>query len=292
MPLHTEYTHAFTSSAMAYQTRRAPNVSAYLANLNAIPSTPDLAGQADFALADDGLDFLTNAEFFDFDGGFDDVSAFPAEVSVPEGSALQKGGAGVSVKGRLDPATPDSVMWDTDDATAPQYQFSEFQTYAPPVPPANLPAPSINLQGAYPPQQQPLQLPATSTEPRTLSTTDPIPNTSPSLDLLHQEEGSRFAAEEDKRRRNTAASARFRVKKKQREMALEKSAKAMMDKVAGLEGKVRKLEMENLWLRGLVVEKGKGGLLEGGREGDEWSTEGRTDGVGTSTLDEVLEGEV
>ncbi|KAK0347641.1 hypothetical protein LTR91_000789 [Friedmanniomyces endolithicus] len=258
---------------MAYQTRRAPNVSAYLANLNAIPSTPDLAGQADFALADDGLDFLTNAEFFDFDGGFDDVSAFPAEVSVPEGSALQKGGAGVSVK-------------------APQYQFSEFQTYAPPVPPANLPAPSINLQGAYPPQQQPLQLPATSTEPRTLSTTDPIPNTSPSLDLLHQEEGSRFAAEEDKRRRNTAASARFRVKKKQREMALEKSAKAMMDKVAGLEGKVRKLEMENLWLRGLVVEKGKGGLLEGGREGDEWSTEGRTDGVGTSTLDEVLEGEV
>ena len=81
------------------------------------------------------------------------------------------------------------------------------------------------------------------------------------------------------------------MKKKQREMALEKSAKAMMDKVAGLEGKVRKLEMENLWLRGLVVEKGKGkgGLLEG-REGDEWSTEGRTDGVGTA-LEEALEGE-
>ncbi|KAK1075072.1 hypothetical protein LTR74_000477 [Friedmanniomyces endolithicus] len=256
---------------MAYQARRAPNVSAYLANLNAIPSTPDLAGQADFALADDGLDFLTNAEFFDFDGGFDDVAAFPTETSVPEVSSLQKGGAGVSGK-------------------APQYQFSEFQTYAPPVPTSNLPPPPINLQGAYPPQQQPLQLPATSAEPRTLSTTDPT-TTSPSLDLLHQEEGSRFAAEEDKRRRNTAASARFRVKKKQREMALEKSAKAMMDKVAGLEGKVRKLEMENLWLRGLVVEKGKGGLLEGGREGDEWSTEGRTDGVGTSTLDEVLEGE-
>ncbi|KAK1817587.1 hypothetical protein LTR12_008000 [Friedmanniomyces endolithicus] len=258
---------------MAYQARRAPNVSAYLANLNAIPSTPDLAGQADFALADDGLDFLTNAEFFDFDGGFDDVSAFPTEVSVPEGSALQKGGAGVSVK-------------------APQYQFSEFQTYAPPVPTTNPPAPAINLQGAYPPQQQPLQLPNTSTETRPLSTTDPATSTiSPPLDLLHQEEGSRFAAEEDKRRRNTAASARFRVKKKQREMALEKSAKAMMDKVAGLEGKVRKLEMENLWLRGLVVEKGKGGLLEGGREGDEWSTEGRTDGVGTSTLDEGLERE-
>ncbi|KAK0932355.1 hypothetical protein LTR29_016065 [Friedmanniomyces endolithicus] len=258
---------------MAYQARRAPNVSAYLANLNAIPSTPDLAGQADFALADDGLDFLTNAEFFDFDGGFDDVSAFPTETPIPEVSSLQKGGAGVSVK-------------------APQCQFSEFQTYAPPAPPTNLPAPAMNLQGAYPPQQQqPLQLPpTTSTDTRPIPPTDPTTNISPSLDLLHQEEGSRFAAEEDKRRRNTAASARFRVKKKQREMALEKSAKAMMDKVAGLEGKVRKLEMENLWLRGLVVEKGKGGLLEG-REGDEWSTEGRTDGVGTTGLEEVGEGE-
>ncbi|KAK0313531.1 hypothetical protein LTR01_001787 [Friedmanniomyces endolithicus] len=255
---------------MAYQARRAPNVSAYLANLNAIPSTPDLAGQADFALADDGLDFLTNAEFFDFDGGFDDVSAFPTETSGPEVSSLQKGGAEVSVK-------------------APQYQFSAFQTYAPPAPTTNLPAPAINLQGAYPPHQQPLQLPPTSSETRTLPPNDPTTTISPPLDLLHQEEGSRFAAEEDKRRRNTAASARFRVKKKQREMALEKSAKAMMDKVARLEGKVRKLEMENLWLRGLVVEKGKGGWLEG-REGDEWSTEGRTDGVGTG-LEEVGEGE-
>ncbi len=86
---------------MAYQARRAPNVSAYLANLNAIPSTPDLAGQADFALADDGLDFLTNAEFFDFDGGFDDVSEVPL---------LQKGRAGVSVKG-MSELTPDYMIW-------------------------------------------------------------------------------------------------------------------------------------------------------------------------------------
>ena len=43
----------------------------------------------------------------------------------------------------------------------------------------------------------------------------------PVIDL---EEQSRSMAEDDKRRRNTAASARFRVKKKQREQALEKRA--------------------------------------------------------------------
>ena len=74
------------------------------------------------------------------------------------------------------------------------------------------------------------------------------------------EANSRAAAEEDKRRRNTAASARFRVKKKQREQALEKTAKEMTDKCEQLEQKVGQLEMENKWLRGLVVEKtAKGG---------------------------------
>lgn len=74
------------------------------------------------------------------------------------------------------------------------------------------------------------------------------------------EASSRAAAEEDKRRRNTAASARFRVKKKQREQALEKTAKEMTDKCEQLEQRVDQLEMENKWLKGLVVEKtAKGG---------------------------------
>ncbi len=71
----------------------------------------------------------------------------------------------------------------------------------------------------------------------------------------HFEDASRLAAEEDKRRRNTAASARFRVKKKQREQALEKSAKEMSDKVAALEGRINQLETENKWLKNLIVEK-------------------------------------
>jgi len=69
------------------------------------------------------------------------------------------------------------------------------------------------------------------------------------------EDASRIAAEEDKRRRNTAASARFRVKKKQREQALEKSAKEMSDKVAALEGRINQLETENKWLKNLIMEK-------------------------------------
>ena len=76
--------------------------------------------------------------------------------------------------------------------------------------------------------------------------------------LLSFEDSSRMAAEEDKRRRNTAASARFRIKKKQREQALEKSAKEMTDKVNALENRISQLETENKWLKNLVMEKNDG----------------------------------
>ena len=69
------------------------------------------------------------------------------------------------------------------------------------------------------------------------------------------EEQTRLAAEEDKRRRNTAASARFRVKKKQREQALERSVKEATDKNSQLQAKVDQLEMENKWLKNLITEK-------------------------------------
>ncbi|KAF9955080.1 hypothetical protein BGZ72_004035 [Mortierella alpina] len=76
---------------------------------------------------------------------------------------------------------------------------------------------------------------------------------------------ARLAAEEDKRRRNTAASARFRHKKRLREQILERTAKEMTAKSEILEIRVRELEMEIKWLRGLIVEKdaGRGLLVEG-----------------------------
>jgi hypothetical protein len=69
------------------------------------------------------------------------------------------------------------------------------------------------------------------------------------------EEASRNMAEEDKRRRNTAASARFRVKKKQREAALEQTVKETNEKNDVLASRVSQLELENHWLRGLIMEK-------------------------------------
>ncbi|KAF9955047.1 hypothetical protein BGZ72_004076 [Mortierella alpina] len=69
------------------------------------------------------------------------------------------------------------------------------------------------------------------------------------------EYSSKVAAEEDKRRRNTAASARFRQKKKLREQALEQTAREKTARAEALEARVRELEMEVRWLRGLIVEK-------------------------------------
>lgn len=60
-------------------------------------------------------------------------------------------------------------------------------------------------------------------------------------------------AAEDKRRRNTAASARFRLKKKEREANLEKRAKELEVKVTELERECEGLRRENGWLKGLVV---------------------------------------
>lgn len=109
--------------------------------------------------------------------------------------------------------------------------------------------------------------------------------------VTHQslDESVRVAAEEDKRRRNTAASARFRVKKKQREQALEQTAKEMQDKAARLEQKVQQLETENAWLKGLITEKNGGkhttsdlqALLSKHEEASGRSSSTHTDGVGT-----------
>jgi hypothetical protein len=106
------------------------------------------------------------------------------------------------------------------------------------------------------------------------------------------EEQSRIAAEEDKRRRNTAASARFRVKKKQREAALERTVKEVNDRNAQLQAKLNQLEMENKWLKDLIVEKNgnqsKEDIAEAfqqfRRESEERETKGSAMKTGVDTL--------
>ncbi|WVQ81798.1 hypothetical protein IAT38_003923 [Cryptococcus sp. DSM 104549] len=59
--------------------------------------------------------------------------------------------------------------------------------------------------------------------------------------------------EEDKRRRNTEASARFRAKKKEREQALEHRAKELEAQVAALAAENTSLENENRLLKAIVL---------------------------------------
>ncbi|GAA5831690.1 hypothetical protein JCM11251_000795 [Rhodosporidiobolus azoricus] len=69
-------------------------------------------------------------------------------------------------------------------------------------------------------------------------------------DLMTAEE-----IEEDKRRRNTEASARFRAKKKMRDRELQQTSAQLREKVANLEREKESLTNENRWLRDIVSEK-------------------------------------
>jgi hypothetical protein len=62
-------------------------------------------------------------------------------------------------------------------------------------------------------------------------------------------------ADEDKRKRNQAASARFRQKKKQREQQLMESSREMQDRAKKLEKENDGLKKENMFLKKLLVEK-------------------------------------
>lgn len=64
------------------------------------------------------------------------------------------------------------------------------------------------------------------------------------------------AAELDKKRRNTAASARFRIKRKMKEQQMENKINSLQDMISSLENKLSHLEMENKLLRNLIIEKG------------------------------------
>jgi hypothetical protein len=140
------------------------------------------------------------------------------------------------------------------------YDFNDFNTY---VQPGSFTDSSDTRPLAVNNANQPLfPAPSSTGSPTSSLTTAAAPGQKRKAESMSQsspapdfEEASRIAAEEDKRRRNTAASARFRVKKKQREQALEKLSKEMRDKVSALEGRINQLETENKWLKNLITEK-------------------------------------
>ncbi|CAL1696235.1 unnamed protein product [Somion occarium] len=70
-------------------------------------------------------------------------------------------------------------------------------------------------------------------------------------------EAEQIVIAEDKRRRNTAASARFRVKKKQWTLNLERSISDLSGRVEELEREAAELRRENGWLKEIVMLKSK-----------------------------------
>ncbi|KAK4226474.1 hypothetical protein QBC38DRAFT_229522 [Podospora fimiseda] len=238
--------------------RRGPNVSQYLRNLNVQESPVEDTFLTDEELSKD-LALFTNTHFFDFETGQNtDYQAPPVK---PE--TVQSPTEDVT-------SATDSIMGDFpagfDFGIAGDFSFGDFgSTYTSPT----VPAFPDTLGGL-----QPIQPTPQSTYPQPVSQHQPgyVPPVAPQIGVdnrqqterrsssgpgrvLTFEDASRIAAEEDKRRRNTAASARFRIKKKQREQALEKSAKEMTEKVTMLEGRISALETENKWLKSLVTEK-------------------------------------
>lgn len=266
-------------------------MSQYIANLNTIPPAQEMATDPLLNIEDD-LALFTNTEFFDFDAGhIPDVPA-PVEYdrSVEQRARRLNASSGRNFSSNNNNNKPmDFINGD--------FQFPDFSSYPNSIGDHSLPnLPQAQVDNyALQSYGSPVSNSLSPVSPQF----DPSPGDKRKLDAIadpngvHIEEASRIAAEEDKRRRNTAASARFRVKKKQREQALEKSAKEMSEKVNSLETKVTQLEMENKWLKSLITEKNdsmanisemyKKHQESGQENGGTRSTGGRTDGVGTAS---------
>lgn len=269
------------------------NVSAYLQNLNTIPSADEQANLDTFN--PDDLDLWTNTQFFDFDMGQDSavaeqerkpsVASNASVLSNSPAAVVDKNAGAAAPGGEFDSflnGFPDFSGF--DDYSSPA--FADFpqipvpietpQNIQTPIAPNHAPKPVAPVptpsNAASPPAQQPA--PRGSKRKATSEASE-------SPQPANLEEASRLAAEEDKRRRNTAASARFRVKKKQKEQQLEKTAKEMTERVSSLEQRIQQLEMENKWLKNLIVEK------NGGKSGEEMFMpppsilSAKKDGVGT-----------
>lgn len=242
----------------SYNNRRGPNVSQYLRELHTIPEQDTATGES-FNM-DDDLAMFTNTQFFDFDSGQNtDYNAPPVKPETAD-AAPQQTRSDDSLGRLVDPVNFDF------SGIAGDFNLDYAQTYTSPTIPT-FSETLANLQPIQPNPQAVYQSPISQHAPSAYPNPDPrtgekrksdassvVSASSPNRPLSF-EEASRLAAEEDKRRRNTAASARFRIKKKQREQALEKSAKEMQDKVSALENRIQQLETENKWLKNLIMEK-------------------------------------
>lgn len=252
----------------SYRGRTGPNFSQYLNDLNTLsPTEQPFVDSDDFS---NDLAMYTNTDFTNLDMpalGEDGTFNFDMQPESEGQDSLKyedllSGSHGTTELPSL-------------ETTQPAQPF--YSTYNTPI----QPAPASGFSAATPISQ-------TQAQPQRRALAD----TAQTLDHVSPDDKSRMAAEEDKRRRNTAASARFRVKKKQREQALEKTLKDTSDKNHKLEMRVAQLEQENKWLRDLLTDKNVGSKEEISAAYEKHRKEsedrelkaepGRTTGVGTA----------
>ncbi|CAJ2510819.1 Uu.00g064440.m01.CDS01 [Anthostomella pinea] len=240
-----------------YSRRGQPvNVSQLLQDLNRVPE-PAPQPEEHLRSLDDELAMFTNTNFIDWDAGHNRSNGpqQPPPVAVeaetpsstttsPTEAVSSESMAGAEIPGFDFNLGGDFNGFDFHPYSTPNVSAFSDNLNLQPIQPSPTFPPNGAQQNAFGPQ---LHASGEKGKP------DAAPV--PSRRQLSFEEQSRFAAEEDKRRRNTAASARFRVKKKAREQALEKREKDLADKVSSLEGRIQSLETENKWLRELVMEK-------------------------------------
>ncbi|KAK6499578.1 hypothetical protein TWF481_009942 [Arthrobotrys musiformis] len=259
-------------------------MSQYSANLNLINPMYGTAEPIEDAFDQSNLDLFANADFFDWDMGQSIHTAIGGnETDRDVDKKMETPTSTTSLDVFGGDASLESYMNSVDFSQLSSFMMGDFPPPPPPPPPpqqnshitavtssqpshghqrprnlAILPQPShathaLAQNGSSSSYTSPIS-PATS-----IINPNPLKRKSSTLGLDSSprslEESSRVAAEEDKRRRNTAASARFRVKKKQREQALESHAKDLETKVQELNGKVTTLENENKWLKDLLMEK-------------------------------------
>ncbi|KAJ6257162.1 hypothetical protein Dda_8048 [Drechslerella dactyloides] len=259
------------AAAMAY---RRNNVSQFQANLNLINPVYGAAEPAEDAFDQSNLDLFANSDFFDWEMDQSIHTAIGPETDRDIEKKLESSSSADVFGGDT---SLEDYMTSIDFSQLSSLIMPDFPHSQPPQT-SHIPSVASSSQ---PPQiQRPRNLAilpqpshaspilghsispsyASPISPANLlSNQNPLKRKSVALDSGSSprslEEASRLAADEDKRRRNTAASARFRVKKKQREQALEQHSKDLETKVQELTGKVTTLENENKWLKDLLMEK-------------------------------------
>jgi Basic region leucine zipper len=202
-----------------------------IANLNSISPLifPDTIGAEDLV---GDIDLFTNTEFFDFDYGV--PSSFTSLDSVQKQGDVDQGNGNSS---RVNSISNDTDLTQNFNFLARMFVLSETVLTIEPL------LFGLGSLGSTNEEPSSKRQKATGGSPAKVEGAP-----------LSTEDVAHAAAEEDKRRRNTLASARFRAKKKMREQALEKDHKEMTAKIEKMENRIKELELENKWLRGLVVQ--------------------------------------